>query len=202
VQKKLIKLGFAAKMSFKTTFEPLSNETWPSFEKLFGPKGACAGCWCMTWRLQKADYERHKGDGNKKAIKKLASKNEPIGIIAFINDEPAGWCAVAPREKYVRLQTSRVLKPIDDQPVWSISCLFIAKPFRRQGLSIKLLNATVAYAKKQGAKIVEGYPLEPKDNKMPDVFAWTGILSSFIAAGFKEENRHSESRPIVRFYLE
>lgn len=188
-------------MPSKTIFKPLSTDTWSSFEKLFGPKGACAGCWCMTWRLQKADYDRLKGEGNKKAIKKLASKNEPIGIIAFINDEPAGWCAVAPREKYVRLQTSRVLKPIDNQPVWSISCFFIAKQFRRQGLSVKLIKAALAYAKKQGAKIVEGYPLEPKDSKMPDVFAWTGILSSFIAAGFKEEKRNSESRPIVRCYL-
>lgn len=185
----------------KTTFKPLSSKTWSSFEKLFGPKGACAGCWCMTWRLQKADYERLKGDGNKKAIKKLANQNEPIGILAFLDDEPAGWCAVAPREKYVRLETSRVLKPIDDQPVWSVSCFFIAKPYRRKGLSVKLLKATLAYAKKEGARIVEAYPLEPKDKKMPDVFAWTGILSSFIAAGFKEEKRHSPARPIVRYYF-
>lgn len=182
-------------------FLPLTSKTWPAFEKLFGPKGACAGCWCMTWRLQKADYERLKGEGNKKALKKLAFKNEPIGIIAFIDGEPAGWCAVAPREKYVRLETSRVLKPIDDEPVWSVSCFFIAKPFRRQGLSVQLLKATLAYAKKEGARIVEAYPLEPKNEKMPDVFAWTGILSSFIAAGFKEEKRHSPSRPIVRYYF-
>lgn len=182
-------------------FLPLTADTWPSFEKLFGPKGACAGCWCMTWRLQKSEYDRLKGDGNKKAIKKLASKNEPIGILAFVDDEPAGWCAVAPREKYVRLKTSRVLKPIDDQPVWSVSCFFIAKQHRRKGLSVKLLKAALAYAKKEGARIVEAYPLEPKDKKMPDVFAWTGILSSFITAGFKEEKRHSPARPIVRYYL-
>ena len=155
----------------------------------------------MTWRLQKVKYEKLKGEGNKKAIRKLVNKNEPIGMLAFIDDDPAGWCAVAPREKYVRLETSRVLKPIDDQPVWSVSCFFIAKRYRRKGLSVKLLKATLAYAKKKGAKIVEAYPLEPKDNKMPDVFAWTGILSSFIAAGFEEEKRHSPARPIVRYYL-
>ena len=155
----------------------------------------------MTWRLQKAEYDRLKGDGNKKAIQRLVKKDEPIGMLAFVGDEPAGWCAVAPREKYVRLQSSRVLKPIDDKPVWSVSCFFIARPFRRQGLSVKLLKATLTYAKKEGAKIVEAYPLVPKDKKMPDVFAWTGILSSFIAAGFEEERRHSESRPIVRYYF-
>jgi GNAT superfamily N-acetyltransferase len=188
-------------MPRKITFRPLTTETWRFFEKLFGPKGACGGCWCMTWRLQKADYERLKGDGNKKAIQKLVRREEPIGIIAFVGEDPAGWCAVAPREKFIRLQNSRVLKPIDDKPVWSVSCFFIAKPHRRKGLSVKLLRATLAYAKKEGAKIVEAYPVEPKDNKMPDVFAWTGILSSFIVAGFKEEKRHSETRPIVRYYL-
>jgi GNAT superfamily N-acetyltransferase len=185
----------------KLSFLPLTARTWPDFEKLFGPKGACAGCWCMTWRLGKADYERLKGDGNKKAIQKLVKEEEPIGVIAFMNNEPAGWCAVAPREKYVRLESSRVLKPIDNKPVWCVSCFFIAKPYRRKGLSVKLLQASLDYAKKEGAKIVEAYPIEPKDDKMPDVFAWTGILSSFIAAGFKEEKRHSPSRPIVRYYL-
>jgi GNAT superfamily N-acetyltransferase len=188
-------------MAQRITFLPLTNESWPSFEKLFGPKGACAGCWCMTWRLQKAEYEKMKGEGNKKAIRKLVKKNEPIGVLAFSDEEPAGWCAVAPREKYVRLENSRVLRQIDDRPVWSVSCFFIAKAFRRKGLSVKLLKASLAFAKKQGAKIVEAYPVEPKDNKMPDVFAWTGILSSFIRAGFEEEKRHSPARPIVRYYL-
>lgn len=155
----------------------------------------------MTWRFKKADFEKHKGDGNKKAIRKLVQKKEPIGILAFVGDNPAGWCAVAPREKYIRLEDSRVLRPLDDQPVWSVSCFFIAKPYRRKGLSVKLLKATLAYARKEGAKIVEAYPLEPKDDKLPDVFAWTGILSSFTAAGFKEEKRHSPARPIVRYYF-
>lgn len=188
-------------MAEKISFLPLSDKTWNAFETLFGAKGACGGCWCMTWRLQKADYERQKGDGNKKAIKKLAMKKEPLGIIAFAGDDPAGWCALAPREKYIRLENSRVLRPLDDQPVWSVSCFFIAKPYRRTGLSVKLLKAALAYARKDGAKIVEAYPVEPKDDKMPDVFAWTGFLSTFISAGFKEEKRHSPARPIVRYYF-
>ena len=188
-------------MPLKTTFKPLTPETWSAFEKLFGPKGACGGCWCMTWRAQKSEFEKQKGDGNKKAIRNLVKKNEPIGVIAFVGDDPAGWCAVAPREKYVRLQNSRVLRPIDDQPVWSVSCFFIAKPYRRKGLSVKLLKATLAYARKEGAKIVEAYPVEPKDDSLPDVFAWTGILSTFLKADFKEEKRHSPARPIVRYYF-
>lgn len=183
------------------TFKPLSASTWKDFEKLFGPRGACGGCWCMTWRLSKSEFESSKGDGNKDLMKNLVRAREPIGIIGFKDDNPVAWCAVAPREKYKRLEKSRALKPIDEKKVWSISCFFIAKPYRRQGLSVKLLEATIAYAKDLGANIVEAYPIETKNKTTPDVFAWTGILSSFEKAGFKEMPRNSAARPIVRFYL-
>src|SRR5687768_10787563 len=100
------------------SFKPLSHETWDAFEKLLGPKGACGGCWCMTWRLQKADFEISKGEGAKKMMKNLVASHEHVGVLAFHNEEPVGWCAVAPREKYKRLEKSRALKPIDDNPVW------------------------------------------------------------------------------------
>jgi GNAT superfamily N-acetyltransferase len=188
-------------VSSTISFKPLTIQTWKAFETLFGPKGACGGCWCMTWRFKKAEFEKHKGDGNKKAIYKLVKENEPIGMIAFAEDHAVGWCAVAPRGKYVRLENSRVLRPLDDKPVWSVSCFFIAKQHRRKGLSVKLLKATLAYAHEKGAKIVEAYPVEPKDDALPDVFAWTGILSTFSHAGFKQEQRHSPSRPTVRYYF-
>jgi GNAT superfamily N-acetyltransferase len=183
------------------SFKPLTADTWKAFEKLFGPRGACGGCWCMTWRLQKADFDKGKGGDNKKAIQRLVRKNEPIGVLAFSGGEPAGWCAVAPREKYSRLEKSRALKPVDEKPVWSVSCFFIAKPFRRKGLSVKLLKETLAYAQQYGATIVEAYPVEPKVDALPDVFAWTGIKSTFTHAGFKEVKRHTPARPIMRYYL-
>jgi GNAT superfamily N-acetyltransferase len=182
------------------TFKPLTIETWKPFETLFGPKGACGGCWCMTWRLQKSEYDKEKGEGNRKNMNRLVTRGESIGILAFNGDMPAGWCAVAPREKYVRLDKARALRRIDDKPVWCVSCFFIAKQFRRKGLSVKLLKAAVGYAGSQGASIIEGYPVQPKGKTMPDVFAWTGILSSYLNAGFVEEKRNSPSRPIVRFY--
>lgn len=181
----------------KYSFHPLSSKTWKEFELLFGPKGACGGCWCMTWRLKAADFEKNKGEGNKKAMKELIKKSSP-GIIAYGDNKPAGWCAVAPRNEYVRLETSRVLKPVDDKPVWSVSCFYIDKDFRNKGLSAKLLQAAVDFAFSKGAAIVEGYPVEPKNNKMPDVFAWTGFSSAFKKTGFKEVARRSDTRPIMR----
>lgn len=182
------------------SFKPLTTDTWKAFEELFGPRGACGGCWCMTWRLQKAAFDEGKGDGNRKAFQKLVKKNEPVGMLAFSGETPAGWCAVAPREKYIRLERSRALKPVDEIPVWSVSCFFVAKAFRRKGLSVKLLKATLAYAKEHGATVVEAYPIEPKDD-LPDVFAWTGIRSTFTRAGFREVMRHTPARPIMRYYL-
>jgi len=123
------------------------------------------------------------------------------GLLAYSGKQPIAWCSVAPREKFTALERSRVLKKIDDKAVWSISCFFIHKDFRKQGLSVRILEAVVGYVKKQGGKIVEGYPVEPKKGKTADVFAWTGLASFFKKAGFVESARRSETRPIMRFFI-
>ena len=109
-----------------------------------------------------------------------------------------GWCAIAPREVHERLENSRILARVDDQPVWSVTCFFVAKPFRRMGVTVQMLKAAGAHAAKLGAKNVEGYPVEPRKDPMPEVFAFTGIGSAFRKAGFKEVARRSSGRPIMR----
>jgi len=183
------------------SFHPLTSERWKDFEALFGERGACGGCWCMYWRLKRSEYNKLKGEGNKKAIKKIIMADEVPGILAYDNHEPIGWCAVSPRSKYSALERSRILQPVDDKPVWSVVCFFIAKSYRKKGVTIKLLDAAVKHAKKNGAKIVEGYPVEPKKGEIPDVFAYTGLSEAFLKAGFKEVLRRSETRPIMRYYL-
>ena len=182
------------------TYHTLTQERWKDFEKLFGERGACGGCWCMSWRLKRAVFEQQKGAANKRAMKKIVSSGEIPGLIAYVGDEPVAWCSVAPREVFPRLENARTLKRIDDKPVWSVVCFFIAKPYRRRGVSSLLLGAAVDYARRSGASIVEGYPFEPKQ-KLPDPFVWTGLVSSFEAAGFKEAARRSASRPIMRYYI-
>jgi GNAT superfamily N-acetyltransferase len=182
------------------TYHTLTQERWKDFEKLFGERGACGGCWCMSWRLKRAVFEQQKGAANKRAMKKIVSSGEIPGLIAYVGDEPIAWCSVAPREVFPRLENARTLKRIDDKPVWSVVCFFIAKPYRRRGVSSLLLGAAVDYARRSGASIVEGYPFEPKQ-KLPDPFVWTGLVSSFEAAGFKEAARRSASRPIMRYYI-
>ena len=155
----------------------------------------------MSWRLQRSEFEKSKGAGNKRLMKKLTHAGEQIGIIAYLDKQPIGWCAVAPREQYVKLENARVLKPIDEKPVWSIVCFFLAKDYRRQGFSVEILKGVIAHCKKFRVKIIEAYPIIPYSSAMPAAFAWTGILSSFKKAGFTEEKRWSKARPIVRYYL-
>ncbi|MFQ5805106.1 MAG: GNAT family N-acetyltransferase [Phycisphaerae bacterium] len=189
------------RVSQKLEFWPLTAQRWSDLETLFGERGACGGCWCMWWRLTRAEFEKRKGAQNKRAMKRIVNCGEVPGLLAYADGEPIGWCAVGPREWYPVLQRSRVLKPVDDQPVWAVTCFFIAKPYRGKGISVKLLKAAVALAKKNGARIVEGYPVEPKKGRMPDAFAWTGLAAAFRKAGFVEVLRRSETRPIMRYVV-
>ena len=155
----------------------------------------------MYWRLRNKEYENQKGIVNKRLMKKLVKAEKQIGIIMYHDNDPAGWCSFAAREDFIRLENSKILKPVDTKPVWSIVCFFIAKDYRKKGYSVELLNAVVKIAKKKGAEILEGYPVEPKKGNMPAAFAWTGISTAFKEAGFKEVARRSETRPIMRCYL-
>lgn len=178
---------------------PLTPERWDDFETLFGPRGACGGCWCMLWRLSRRDFVTNKGDGNKAAMRALVAGGHAPGILAYAGSEPVGWCAVAPRTDYPALARSRLLQPIDDEAVWSISCLLVRKDWRRRGVSVRLLQEAVHFVRLRGGAIVEGYPVAPIKNDAPAVFVWTGLASAFLQAGFHECVRRSDTRPIMRF---
>jgi len=155
----------------------------------------------MAWRLPRSAWEAGKGKKNRRALHRIVEGPLPPGVLAYSGIEPVGWCAIAPRPEYVVLGRSRVLAPVDDQSVWSISCLFVARPFRRHGISSRLIDAAAKFARQHGAKIIEGYPVEPYSEKVPDVFAWTGLVAAFEQAGFREVARRSKSRPIMRRYF-
>lgn len=156
----------------------------------------------MWWRIKRSQFEKQKGEGNKKAFYQIVKSDKAPGIIAYVDSDPVGWCAVAPRDYFPVLDRSRILKQIDEKPIWSVVCFFVAKPYRKKGVSRELLQAAIKFVRSHGGKIIEGYPIEPKKDRMPEVFAWTGFASVFKSLGFKEVKRRSETRPIMRYYLE
>lgn len=186
---------------FQLEFRPVTRDRWNDLVQLFGERGACGGCWCMYWRVLRAVYENDKGDRNKKGLKKLVESNITPGLLVYVDGQPSGWCSFGPRKDFQRLEKSRILEPVDDQPVWSIVCFFVARPYRRKGLSVALLKAVVEYAETQGANIVEGYPNDPAKGFSHDTFVYTGLLSAFRKAGFAEALRRSKTRPIMRYRI-
>jgi GNAT superfamily N-acetyltransferase len=179
-------------------FHSVTPARWTDLETLFGERGACGGCWCMWMRLTRSRFEQQKGEGNRRAMKAIVDAGEVPGLLAYDDDRPIGWVSVAPREAYPVLERSRTLKPIDNQPVWSIVCLFIDKAWRGRGMMVKLVKAAVDYARSQGADIIEAYPVDPHRSDYPPAFAWPGIKSAFDEIGFIEVARRSETRPIMR----
>ncbi|MFH1068780.1 MAG: GNAT family N-acetyltransferase [Candidatus Glassbacteria bacterium] len=184
----------------KFEFLPLTPERWPDFERLFGPKGACAGCWCRWWRTTAREFEKNKGEGNRRAMKELVEAGVVPGVLAYDEGRPVGWCSVGPREDFVRFAGSRTLKPLDDTPVWCIVCLFIEKGWRRQGLSVELIHSAVRFARSRGARVVEGYPSVPRSGRSPDTFVYMGLPQMFSRAGFREAARPTQARSIMRSY--
>ena len=183
------------------TFQPVTPDTLQDFMTVMGPRGGTGGCWCMYWRRTKQEFEAGTEGENKDAMSAVVQSGRVPGIVGYVDGEPAGWIAVAPREDFPRLEKSRVLRPVDDQPVWSVTCFYVQKQFRKTGLSVHLLRAAVDYAGQQGAQIVEGYPVSPTKKGYADAFVWTGLATVFLKAGFEEVERRSETRPIMRYMI-
>jgi GNAT superfamily N-acetyltransferase len=179
------------------SFHPLTSSRWDDFAALFGERGACAGCWCMFPLLARKAWEAGKGEGNREAMRERVRSGVVPGLLAYEGDAPIGWIALAPRETYPLLERSRIMAPYDDKPVWSVVCFFIDRERRGKGLTVELLHAAADYAHQQGARVLEGYPVDPEKRTAP-AFAWHGTAAAFRAAGFEEVERRSPTRPLMR----
>ena len=182
------------------SFHPLTQKLWRDFEMLFGENGACGGCWCMNWKLRGKAYEENKGEGNRQIQKSIVDSKIVPGLLAYSEGYPIGWVAIEPRSQYPKLAHSRVLAPIDNKEVWSLTCLFVEKKHRRKGMAVALIQAAAEYAASRGARIVEGYPIDSQGEASP-VFIFTGTDSAFKQAGFKEVSRAAPTRPIFRLTI-
>ncbi len=186
--------------------QPATPERWADLEMLFGRHRATNTCWCMFWRLKRSEFNQMQSEEKKAALKEIVGKNEVPGLLAYDGQQVVGWCSLGPREQYRALENSRLLKRIDDRPVWSLVCFYVARPYRGKGVMQALVRRAVAYAEKNGARIIEGYPIDlqsPKlaGQKLTGYGGYMGIASVFKAAGFVEVGRASETQVIMRCTL-
>ena len=177
---------------------PLTPERWSDFEALFGTRGAYGGCWCMWWRTTRKEFDACQGEKNRLAMKALVEAGQVPGLIGYVEGQPAAWCALGPRDDFPSINRSRVLKKLDDTPVWSLPCLFVGKGFRGQNLAAGMIRGAVDYVRQKGGKVIEAYPTVPRKGKLPPVSSFMGFPDVFARAGFVECARPSEARMIMR----
>ncbi len=183
----------------KVDVRPLTIERWKDVVELFNRPGASIprGCWCMYYRKTGGHGGVGQGAANRRGLKSLVDRGYVPGLIAYADGRPVGWISLSPREGYPRLGPSPVMKPVDDKPVWSIVCFFVDREARRKRISEALLKGAMNYARSQGARLLEAYPVDKDEPSNPD-FMWFGAKTMYDRAGFKEVARRKENRPVVR----
>jgi GNAT superfamily N-acetyltransferase len=182
------------------TVRPLTFDLWPALQDLFGTHGASNGCWCMYWRIGSA-YHKRPREKNREAFRRVVRRGPPPGLLAFDGDRAVGWCQLTPRSQLPWLSQRRALRNVDDLPVWSISCFYVRRGYRRRGVMNALITAAIDAAKRAKAPALEAYPI---DRAQPGSSSntFTGTASAFARAGFRTVARRVPDRPIMRHDLE
>lgn len=179
----------------KLSFHEVTEATWKDFEALFESTGAPKSCWCMVWRATSEESKRTDGKSRKAMMKKRVKAGTPVGILAYAEGEPIGWCSVAPRDTY---RASMAGNFADDETrdakVWSIVCFFVVRVRRSTGVMKALVAAARKHAKAKGAKIVEAYPVDPKSPS----YRFGGFVGAFEEAGFTEVGQVGTRRHVMR----
>lgn len=179
---------------------PSTPERWDDVVALFtrpGPRGGTpitSGCWCQFWLTRGKENRVGWGAGHRAAFEEEVRSGSVPGLLAYAEGEPVGWCRVGPRETFARLEASRTLARVDDEPVRSIVCFYVHPSAKRQGVASALLEAAAAHAARRGAPALEAYAARSGD---VNIDAYTGYLPMFVVAGF-EPVAHGGRRTIVR----
>jgi GNAT superfamily N-acetyltransferase len=181
------------------TIQPLTPSLWPALEALFGKGGASNGCWCMYWRIG-PEYHKRPREKNRIAFHRIVKQGPPPGLLAFDGDLAVGWCQLTPRQELSWLNRRRNFQAVDDMPVWSISCFYVRRGYRRRGVRASLIREALKTAKRANVPAVEAYPVDTaRPGSTSNVF--TGTASTFRRLGFRTIARRQPSRPIMRHDL-
>jgi GNAT superfamily N-acetyltransferase len=178
------------------TFKDVTRERWHDLADLFESRGGPRNCWCMVWRAKSTAAKQQGSRGRKAALQAQVSQGVPVGILGYSADRPVAWCSVAPRATYRHLGGPD--DPVDDPgAVWSVVCFFIKRELRQRGLTDQLLDAAIAYARRNGAKIIESYPVDPDSPS----YRFMGFVNVFERAGFEEIGTAGTRRHVMRLVV-
>ncbi len=181
------------------TFRAVEASTWPDFKRLFSSRGAPHYCWCLPYRATRDEIRQRDRATLKAGMARRICQGEPVGLLAYYGDGPIGWCSIAPRPTFPRLRTSSVNGAADanDTSTWSLTCFFVPRRLRGQGLASRLLNAAIDHARSQGAVAVEAYPVDPESPS----YGYGGRRPMFAAAGFRDIGRLGKRRYVMQLDL-
>ena len=189
---------------------PLTADRFADLDGLFAT-GDPRWCWCMYFRARGRSWANSSAASNRADLEGLTSKSDDSGgvapgLVAYRDGAAIGWVSLAPREDYERLAFSKMLRPVDDRPVWSIVCFVVAGRERGKGVATALLDAAIEYARERGATMLEAYPIHESRGRVSSDAAYTGTQGMFERAGFevaelRQWNATSPPRPIMRLDL-
>ena len=187
---------------------PVSEAPWGDVVRVFGTRGDPARCWCQYYKVSNKEWNTAGREKLEQLLREQASEGlRGPGLIAYAGGEPAGWCAIEPRPRIPRILTSKVAKfgrqePDDDESVWAITCVVVRVGHRRRGISAALVLAAVEEARKGGARVVEGYPVDTSGKSTSSsAKLYHGTVSVFEAAGFRIAAKPTTRRAVVRLEL-
>jgi GNAT superfamily N-acetyltransferase len=172
-------------MVHRLDVRPVTADTWDDLARLFEARGAPHFCWCTAYRAR--DAPRLEKSEKKALMKQLVSSATPIGVLAYDGGEPVGWCSVAPRETYVKLERSRTMPRATpaEASTWTVLCFFVPRAHRAKGVSSALLRGAIAYVRAAGGRVIEGYPFDTAGVSSTH----RGHSSLFEAAGFEQDGK-------------
>jgi GNAT superfamily N-acetyltransferase len=190
----------AAEGGDRVRIVPLTPAHWDAAAGLFGEGGDPKTCWCMFWRLRSKEWSMGNAREVREGLHRLVDEDrDPApGLLALHGDRAVGWVSLGPRSDFGRLEHSRVRPRLDDLDVWSIVCFVVSKTERGRGLTTELLEAATGYAIDHGAPSLEAYPVDPGGGRVPAALGYTGLLSTFEAAGFKVVREINSPQATVR----
>ena len=181
-------------------------DRFDDFAELFGPSGACYGCWCTYFRLAPKLRKANTAADNKAFIKDRFEAGPPPGLLGYEDGAAVAWMQIGPRADVPQWNNDRrVTAPLEDAPAddpgaWAISCFFFRSSVRGRGLSHAMVDAGIAFARDSGARVLEACPMDrAKQSKSVGLFV--GSTSVFEKAGFAQAALRKDGRPLMRLVL-